>query len=275
MGMNGGGQMRRLILNADDYGLDEEVDAAVLGLASRGIVTAVSAMVLAPRWMEAAARLKQENADCGLHLDLTSRFAAAGSPGAGLTPLVAKAYAGRLAKAKLRVAIETQLDLFEDAIGRAPDFVDGHQHIHQLPGIRTELLHALDRRYGHGARDIGVRICKPRNWRGMKAGVIGSLGAERLARLAVSRGHAINSDFAGVYGFAPDTDLSGCWRRWLATLQGEAPLAMCHVAAPGRSPTDDPIRRARLKEFAWLASGEFEDLRAEFSVTLSRWPATR
>ena len=61
--------MRRLILNADDYAMDEGVDQAILTLIARGTVTAAGAMVLSPRWTEAAGKIQQLNADCGLHLD--------------------------------------------------------------------------------------------------------------------------------------------------------------------------------------------------------------
>lgn len=268
----GGTAMRRLILNADDYGMDEAVDRAILDLGSRGIVTAVSAMSLSPRWDEAAAALEGQNVDCGLHLDLTSPFAARVAPVTSLPWLIASAYAGRLDRSALRTAIETQLERFEAALGRRPDFVDGHQHVHQLPVIRTELLDALKRRCGADVSLIGIRICTARRWRGTKAAVIGALGGEGLARLAAERGHPVNSDFAGVYDFSPAADLAALWRGWLGSLQGGAPLAMCHVASEGDW-GEDPIRSARLREFSWLGSRAFQDLCAVFAVTPARWPA--
>ncbi len=267
----GGTAMRRLILNADDYALDDAVDRAILELGSRGIVTAVSAMSLSPRWDEAAAALEGQNVDCGLHLDLTSPFAARLLPVKSLSSLIASAYAARLDRSVVRTTIETQIQLFEAALGRRPDFVDGHQHVHQLPGIRTELLDALRRRYGLDASSIGIRICTARRWRGPKAAIIGALGGDGLAKLAAERGHPVNSDFAGVYDFSPSADLALLWRGWLAGLQGEAPLAMCHVASEGNR-GEDPINAARLREFAWLGRSAFRDLCAEFSVTLARWP---
>ncbi len=265
--------MRRLILNADDYAMDEGVDQAILALIARNAVTAASAMVLSPRWAEAAGEIRQMNADCGLHLDLTSEFAATKRIAPSLSALIARAYAGRLDSAAIRDAIEAQLDLFERALGRPPDFVDGHQHVHQLPAIRSQLIDALQRRYGADAAKIGIRICAPRRWRGAKAQLIGVLGAAPTAGLARGAGHAVNSDFLGVYGFSPDADLPLLWRQWLTGMQGDMPLAMCHVAtASGRSTIADPIRAARVNEFSWLASGAFQNLRAELSVTLDRWP---
>ena len=265
--------MRRLILNADDYAMDEGVDQAILTLIERKVVTATSAMVLSPRWTQAAGDIGQMNADVGLHLDLTSEFAATKLATPSLPDLIARSYAGRLATPAMRDAIEAQLDLFENALGRQPDFVDGHQHVHQLPAIRSQLIDALQRRYGADAARIGVRICAPRRWRGAKAQAIGALGAVATAKLARRFGHPVNTDFLGVYGFSPDADLPRLWRQWLTGMHGETPLVMCHVTdASGRNEIADPIRPARTKELAWLASGTFGELCAELSVTLDRWP---
>lgn len=268
--------MRRLILNADDYAMDEGVDQAILCLIGMNVVTATSAMVLSPRWARAAGEINHLNADCGLHLDLTSEFAAGESAGSSLPDLIARSYAGMLDTPAIRNAIERQLDLFDAALGRPPDFIDGHQHVHQLPAIRSQLVDALQSRYGAEADKIGIRICAPRRWRGAKAWVIGALGAGPAAKLARRCGHPINSDFLGVYGFSPDADLPLLWRGWFTTMQGSVPLAMCHVAAASdRSASPDPIGAARARENAWLASDAFRDLRAELSVTLERWPRSR
>lgn len=265
--------MRRLILNADDYAMDEGGDRAILSLIARNVVTATSAMVLSPRWTVAAGEIRQMDADCGLHLDLTSEFAATKGTNRSLSGLIARSYAGGLEAGAIRGAIEAQLDLFESALGRPPDFVDGHQHVHQLPAVRSELMAALQRRYGADATRIGIRICLARRWRGTKARVIGALGAAATANLARRFGHPTNSDFLGVYGFSPEADLPLLWRQWLAGMQGDMPLAMCHVStAVSGSAIADPIRPARVKELVWLASDAFRDLCAELSVSLDRWP---
>jgi predicted glycoside hydrolase/deacetylase ChbG (UPF0249 family) len=266
--------MRRLILNADDYAMDEGVDQAILSLIARNVVTATSAMVLSPRWTVAAGEIRQMDADCGLHLDLTSEFAATTKlTSRSLSGLIARSYAGSLEAGVIRGVIEAQLDLFESALDRPPDFVDGHQHVHQLPAIRSELMGALQRRYGVDAAKIGIRICLARHWRGAKARLIGALGGAATAKLARRLGHPVNSDFLGVYGFSPEADLPLLWRQWLAGMQGDMPLAMCHVAtASSGSAIADPIRPARVKELAWLASDTFRDLCTELSVSLNRWP---
>lgn len=264
--------MRPLILNADDYAMDEGVDAAVLALAARGTLTAASAMVLAPRWPEAGRRLADVEISCGLHLDLTSTFVPETNLPRALPALMGVAFLGQLDRAALKRTVERQLERYDGVMKAPPDFVDGHQHVHQLPGVREVLTQALRTRYGALAEGIALRLCLARRWRGLKAAIIEGTGASALARLAARGGHPANSDFAGVYGFSPGADLAHLWRGWLCGLVGEAPLIMCHVAtqeAPGGAP--DSIRGARLAEWRWLSSSAFGDLCTELGVIFRKW----
>jgi hypothetical protein len=260
-----------VILNADDYAMDEGVDAAVLELARQGVVTAASAMVLSPSWPEAGRRLMDAPLDRGLHFDLTSEFAAPGRS-APLPRLMGAAFSGQLDRSAVRHALDRQLDRFEAVAGAAPDFVDGHQHVHQLPLVREVLLSSLKGRYGAAASRIGIRSCLARHWRGLKAAIIAATGARGLARLAGKADHPANTDFAGVYDFSPQADLAGLWRVWLTSLAGERPLIMCHVASHGvPGGPADTIRAARLQEWQWLSSSAFRDLCTQSSVQLTGW----
>jgi chitin disaccharide deacetylase len=266
--------VKPVILNADDYAMDDGVDAAVLALARRGVITATSAMVLSPSWPEAGRRLRDVELSRGLHLDLTSPFAETHEAALArpLPHLMAAAYSRRLDAAALRRAIGRQFDRFEAVAQMPPDFVDGHQHVHQLPGIRDELVAALKERYGQAASAIALRVCLTRRWRGLKALIIAHTGARSFAALAAGGGHPMNSDFAGVYGFSPRADLAGLWRRWLGSLSGERPLVMCHVATEGvAAGLADGIRSARLNEWKWLGSPAFQDLCAEIGIKRAAW----
>jgi hypothetical protein len=64
-----------------------------------------------------------------------------------LRSLILDAYTRRLDRRSIRAEIRLQLNAFEAALGRAPDYIDGHQHVHQLPGVRAELLDELAARY--------------------------------------------------------------------------------------------------------------------------------
>jgi len=266
--------MQNVIINADDYAMDAGVDAGILRLAEIGAVTAASAMVLSPRWPESARAVRDAPPlSLGLHLDLTSPFADGEVPAQSLSALILRAQARQLDRAMLRREVDRQLSLYERAVGSPPAFADGHQHVHHLPGIRDVLLEALEDRYGRESRRIALRICAPRRWRGLKAAVVAWTGANGLGRLAAERGHPVNSDFAGVYDFAPDANIPALWEGWAAGLQGALPLIMCHVAAgTAEGAGGDPIRHARLREFDWLASEQFQSFCRRCALAPLRWP---
>ncbi len=266
--------MQNVIINADDYAMDAGVDAAILKLGAIGSIGSASAMVLSPRWGEAA-RASQDapSISFGLHLDFTSEFVEGPFAGQSLTAFVVRAVSGRLDREALRREIVRQLALFETGRKAAPDFVDGHQHVHHLPAVRDELAWALGHRYGDGAKRIGLRICKSAAWRGTKAAIVARTGASGLLKLAAAGGHPVNSDFAGVYDFARDADLEALWRGWTAGLVGPLPLIMCHVASRSDDASrSDPIRAARLNEFAWFSSEAFRSLCQQCAISPVRWP---
>ncbi|MGB7916552.1 MAG: ChbG/HpnK family deacetylase [Rhodomicrobium sp.] len=261
-----------VIINADDYAMDGDVDAAILKLSAEGVVTSTSAMVLSPAWPEAAAPLKDAPLSRGLHLDFTSPFAGDVFPRQTITGLTMRTHSGVLDRKLLRKEIDRQLSQFETRMKAPPDFVDGHQHCHLLPFVREALLDALADRYGADARRISLRNCAPRRWRGLKAAIIARTGTFRLEDLAREREHRMNSDFAGVYDFNENADFKALWTDWLAGLEGASPLVMCHVAVRGDYDGSDPIRGARYLEYAWLASAEFRELTRRLSRRPERWP---
>lgn len=266
--------MQKVIINADDYAMDAGVDAAILRLAEMGVVTATSAMVLSPCWPDSARAVRDAPPlSLGLHLDLTSPFVDGEFAGLSLSALILRAHARLLDRAKLRREVDRQLSLFEGALGNQPVFVDGHQHVHHLPAVRDVLLAALEDRYGRESGRIALRICAPKRWQGLKAAIVAWTGANGLSRLAAKRGYPVNSDFAGVYDFAPNADIPALWAGWTASLQGALPLIMCHVAVPAEGSGDgDPIRAARLREFEWLASEQFRSFCQQAALAPVRWP---
>ncbi len=256
--------MTPLILSADDFGLDEGIDAAVLDLALRGRLTATSCLTLSPRWNDAARSLTpsvRERIDVGLHLDFTEFGAAMPWPTLVMTSYVRQLRAGDVSR---RIAL--QLDAFETATGTPPDYVDGHRHIHQLPQIRSALLRELERRYGDSRP--WIRLSRPASGSGFKGAVIDLLGGVGLAREAERAGFRCTKRLLGVYGFdlaADDYTLKV--KAWLAQARRFDAL-MVHVAQ--HAPPADPIGAARLAEYAALNSDGFATALAEAGVRLAR-----
>jgi predicted glycoside hydrolase/deacetylase ChbG (UPF0249 family) len=144
----GNRSLRTVVLCADDYALHPLVDEAVEQLALQGRLSATSCMTTSPRWKQAARRLPalRPRLSLGLHFNLTEGHGV--QPAAGIGAVIARAYGGALGGRAMRDAWRRQLDAFEDALGMAPDFIDGHQHVHQLPGVRAALMQELRQRYG-------------------------------------------------------------------------------------------------------------------------------
>ena len=262
-------ETRRIALCVDDFGLHAGINRAALQLAAMARATAITCLVGGPAWKTwspALAGLDSAGIDIGLHLDFTASPLIAASRRA-LPALVASAYGGALQPGLLRAEISAQLDAFEQALGRAPAFIDGHQHVHQLPAIRQALLDVLDRRRAAprpwlrqtrcaGAGSEPDLAALPQTWaEGCKPRLIEALGAAALGRLARQRGYAQNQHLLGVY------DFSGGRQRYLALLRGwlararEGDLLMCHPSLPVCS--TDAILAARIVEFEVLQGAGF------------------
>lgn len=150
-----------------------------------------------------------------------------------------------------------QLDAFEAALGSPPDFIDGHQHVHQLPGFADAMLHVLRQRYTEQQMPW-VRSTAPMGtlWRSPKAAIIALLGGWQTTRRLRQAGVAINQGFGGVYGFdAPTPERYGTqMAQWLAQVQNGS-LLMCHPATI--EVVGDAIGAQRPVEFAYLMSDAF------------------
>jgi len=241
--------VRRLVVCADDFGLNAGVDLGILRLAGAGRITATSCLAGSSACVTDAGPLRATGVEVGLHLDLTD--GTDGAPVAGLGGLIALSHLGAVDRAALRRRVARQLDAFERALGRAPAFVDGHRHVHQLPVVRDALLAELVDRYP--GRAPAVRVTVPRRWRGTKAAIISALGGGALRRALRRLGVPHNADFCGVYGFQAGAPYRALVQGWLGTLE-DGGLLMCH---PGQA-SPDPLSAAREAELGYLASADFE-----------------
>ncbi|WP_312568099.1 ChbG/HpnK family deacetylase [Comamonas sp.] len=252
---------RALILCADDYALHPAVDAAVEQLTLAGRLSATSCMTTSPRWIEAAPRLQalRPRLSVGLHFNLTESHGGA-APAQALATVIRQAYTGAWSVDAMRSMWTQQLDAFETALGTPPDFIDGHQHVHQLPGFADAMLHVLQQRYTP-AQMPWVRSTAPIGtlWRSPKATIIALLGGWQTTRRLRQAGIVINQGFGGVYGFdAPTPEGYGAqMAQWLAQVHNGS-LLMCHPATA--EVAGDAIGAQRPVEFAYLMSDAFGTL---------------
>lgn len=258
------------VLCADDFGLSEGVSRGIAELAERARLSATSCMTAAPGWPAHALLLRPlvGRIDIGLHLTLTDRPPLGRmprlAPDGRLPPLgrlLRLAWRGRLDPGEVAAEIDRQLQAFAAALGRPPDFVDGHQHVHLLPVIREALIERLLRLAAQAP--VYVRSCWDppaailRRRVALRKALFLTALSRPLRREARHAGIAMNDSFRGVRDFRSSTGFGRLFRRFLVG-PGVRPLVMCHPGHPDAELAAlDPVVEQRRHELAYLASDGF------------------
>lgn len=125
--------MRDLVVNADDFGLSDGVNAGIVRAHREGIVTSASLMVRQPAAERAAAAAAEHpSLGLGLHVDLGE-----------WTRDDAGAWHARYEvvdtgdEAAVVAELQRQVARFRELTGREPTHVDSHQHVHRSEPVRS------------------------------------------------------------------------------------------------------------------------------------------
>ncbi|KTD35938.1 cellobiose phosphorylase [Legionella nautarum] len=258
--------IRKLIICADDYAQNEAISEGILLLAQKKRINAISCLVNLPDWANTHRELKQVNNDTylGLHLNLSLGQALSTKWQKKyslhfnkLSSTIRQSYLGFLDKECLEAEISAQLDAFSNSTGMLPDFIDGHQHIHQLPIVRDALitiykqkkLTAFCRNTSSHWRDFLLCTNFP------KAQAISLLGGFSFKKLLKKQLISGNSSFAGIYNFAKAKNYRYYFKQFLEQSDSGG-LIMCH---PGVLSNDrrDALHPYRHYELNYFMSNEF------------------
>jgi predicted glycoside hydrolase/deacetylase ChbG (UPF0249 family) len=227
-------------------------------------------MTGADAWTEWGAALAQRDSiDIGLHFNLTHACDLQSWSARPLDTILRDALSGRLDQRALATTLHAQLDRFEAVIGKAPDFVDGHQHVHILKGIRAVLLHEIGRRYrGHEPYMRNVNPYLRRSPTLFKTILLKTLNAG-FADAVRRAGLQCTRRFGGIYSLSPEADFAALMQQWLAMAR-DGDLLMCH---PGAAADDasDPIAATRPRELQHLGSADFAAQLRDADIQLSRF----
>lgn len=274
---------RKIWLCADDYGISPSVSSAIRDLIGKGRINATSVMVVAPSFhrSEAAAlnalRTHGARAAIGLHLTLSAPFQPLTG---GFTPLTDKAFPSygmmlmraclhQLDRKALEAEIAAQIRMFGYEFGRAPDYIDGHQHVHIFPQVQDALFKAARemapnawiRQCGR-AGPLAARIGDPK-------GLVLDHLSRRFRERAAAMGVKTNSAFAGTYAFNDGADFAALFPRFLDGIP-DGGLIMCH---PGVVDAElrrlDPLTTLREKEYVYFSGESFPKLLANQGITLA------
>ena len=280
--MNDAAPPRRIWLCADDYGLAEGVNRAIRDLISRGRLNATSVMVVgAAIGRDEVAELQAVAAASprcaiGLHATLTAPFRPLSMyfrplHGGLFLPFPAVLRSGLLRRLEpdlIEDELLAQLAAFKELFGRAPDFVDGHQHVQLFPQVRDGFLAAVKAaapgawvRQGGRNAPLAKRLGAP------KALVLDVLSAQ-FRRRATAAGIPFNPAFAGAYDFTKSPDFGELMRQFITDMP-DGGLVMCHPGFVDDTLRSlDPLTTQREAEHAYLAGDQFPPLLAANNVTL-------
>jgi chitin disaccharide deacetylase len=147
--------MRRLIVNADDFGLTSGVNRGIVEAHNRGIVTSATLMACGRKFEEAASLASQvPQLSVGCHVvlvdgvptlnrnDVSCLVANGGSNfRQSLMRFAAKATTGRLDSDQIEAEITAQIRKLQTA-GIRVSHLDSHKHTHMFPAVFKPLLRA-------------------------------------------------------------------------------------------------------------------------------------
>ena len=172
--------------------------------------------------------------------------------------------------------LEQQIDCFESEYGKPPDFLDGHQHIHQMPFIRDVVLELWKHRLEGQA---WIRCCWESPFRligrpsGIKALAIGAVGW-RFRRELTARRVPFNRSFRGIYDFSNGVSFQQLFQSFIQRVTSST-LVMCH---PGLVDdvleASDSLTWQREVEYQFLASDAAGLALASSGIPLTQSPAT-
>lgn len=135
--------MKKVIFNADDFGLSVNTDLGIIKSAKNGVVRSVSLMITSPRAKEANQLAVANGISVGLHLNVTTLdcFLTKDRNGLfGKNGKIKRALSGResLNNKDLDQVIDefqAQLDLFNRQFGFLPAHINHHHPLYNIPGF--------------------------------------------------------------------------------------------------------------------------------------------
>ena len=282
--------MKRLIVNADDFGLSEGVNRAILHSHACGIVTSTSLLANGAAFASAVAALGSAPLlSVAVHLNV-SQLPPVSPPAAVptlinargelyLTPgwLEAGIAGGYVRLEEIEAEMRAQIRRVLDA-GIQPSHLDGHMHVHVLPGV-AEIAVKLAREFRIPALRCPVeplgRLLLPGGSRWLTAVGVSALG-RRLRRLATRDGIVSPAHF---YGIRETGVLDAPRIRRILRTVPEGPgisELMCH---PGYADTELAAVGGRLQaaeretEVQALTSPEIASLAADEGISLVSYRA--
>jgi predicted glycoside hydrolase/deacetylase ChbG (UPF0249 family) len=253
--------LKRLIINADDFGFTTDVNAGIIHAHGKGVLTATTLMANGNSF-EDAVRLARETPtlDIGCHLVLVQgRSLVTGR----LLPEKPRDLLSAVARrqidvySELRAQIETIL-----GAGIRPTHLDSHKHTHIVPGIFRQVVRL--------AREFSIPYVRLPLDRSIPfAGLPCAMGGRYYRRIAAAGGVRMTDHFLGfrLTGSLDEESFAGA----ILALQEGTTEFMCHPGYLGAELSGAPTRlkESRVRELEALTSPRIRELLAAERIQLT------
>ncbi|HVP27636.1 MAG TPA: ChbG/HpnK family deacetylase [Myxococcota bacterium] len=251
---------RAVIVNADDFGESAEITRGIVECIDAGVLTSTTILANMPATGEAL-RLAAERgrgASFGVHLNLCEGPSLTAAPSLvdgsrrfhRKRVQALRAFARRLDPADVERELRAQIARVADA-GVAISHLDGHKHLHQLPGVGPIVARL--------AGEFGIERVRCTLERGLGAAAPVASAASRFVRIGLARVFAPVArarglrfpertlDLAQLMGLAEE----GAQRALLAGPERSLEI-FCH---PGHATSASPRSAGRERELRYLRTG--------------------
>ena len=205
---------KKILLCADDYAFDIPTGQSIRDLILKKRINATSCMSDSTSWKEESIKLKEilakmkegERPLIGLHFSLTEPTASKyyikslfSKKVTSLLELLIRSKLKLISEKRIYKILDHQFNEFIKYYGSAPEFIDGHQHVHQFPIIRRALIKF------YKAKQIKTPffirstfpICGSKDK--TKEIIINLSGAKKFAKTLKKEHIPTNSNFSGLY----------------------------------------------------------------------------
>lgn len=189
-----------LIVNADDFGLCEEITNGIIKAYRDGIVTSTSVAVNGSYFHKSVEALKDSGIDAGIHLTFIGGEKPVSGHIDGLVDekglflknyrdIVLRLVSGRFDKKALRKELHEQISILKDA-GIDISHIDSHQHLHMAPSVQAMIVDIANE-----FKIKWIRLTRSRFWDIESIGM--NIFALLLKRKAAAHGLGSTHHFAG------------------------------------------------------------------------------
>lgn len=265
-----GSRKTPIVLCADDFGISKSTSKGIIELLKMDRLTAVSCMSVFSD-MDVYDELNDfRSADVGLHFTMTDFEPLStdakrhfGSKFPKYLHLLSACYKGAIPASVIEHELNTQYQKLTGLLGKEPDFIDGHHHIHQFPQIAdvvsrfcSELKKTGKKIFVRTTSDNRLSIFMRRVAR-TKSYALDGFGRYLQIRLN-KYDIASNSSFSGAYSLSENEDYPKLFKQMIKyhTFNG---LIMCHPGLVDETLKErDIMVNQRKVEWDYLISSQFK-----------------